>query len=144
MEMSPVASTVMREARRELGSDSAMQQALATATKTEAVIAQAVDRVIKKRGDSLDDIERANIIITLQKDLVGWGVLQPLIDNREVTDIHVYDYKTVVLQKGKISETTGLSWPNPQAYMTFIDRLLLRLGKSLSTQQHTVDASFWD
>jgi pilus assembly protein CpaF len=142
MEMSPVASTVMREARRELGSDAAMQQALATATKTEAVIAQAVDRVIKKRGDSLDDIERANIIITLQKDLVGWGVLQPLIDNREVTDIHVYDYKTVVLQKGKISETTGLSWPNPQAYMTFIDRLLLRLGKSLSTQQHTVDASF--
>lgn len=142
LEMSPLASTVMREARRELGSDAAMQQQLSTATKTEAVIAQAVDRVIKKRGDTLDDMERASIIIALQKDLVGWGVLQPLIDNKEVTDIHCYDYRTVVLQRGKISETTGLSWPNPQAYATFIDRLLLRLGKSLSTQQHTVDASF--
>lgn len=142
VEMSPLAATVMREARRELGSDATMQQQLATATKTETVIAQAVDRVIRKRGDTLGDLERANIIITLQKDLVGWGVLQPLIDNREVTDIHVYDYKTVVLQRGKVSETTGLSWPNHQSYVTFIDRLLLRLGKSLTTQQHTVDASF--
>jgi pilus assembly protein CpaF len=142
--MSPLAAVVMREARREIGSDSAMQQQLASGSKTEMVIAYAVDRVLKKQSDKLDDLERANVIITLQKDLVGWGVLQPLIDNREVTDIHVYDYKTVVLQRGKVSETTGLSWPTHQAYTTFIDRLLLRLGKSLTTQQHTVDASFSD
>ena len=141
-EMSPAASTVMREARRELGSDLTLQQQMTSASATEQVIAQAVDRVIRKRGEALDDIERVNIIIHLQKDLVGWGVLQPLMDNREVTDIHVYDYRTVVLQRGKVSETTGLSWPNQQAYVTFIDRLLLRLGKSLTTQQHTVDASF--
>jgi len=141
-EMSAVASTIMREARRELGSDLTLQQQMTTAQATEGVIAQAVDRVIRKRGEPLDDIERVNIIIHLQKDLVGWGVLQPLMDNKDVTDIHVYDYKTVVLQRGKVSETTGLSWPNPQAYTTFIDRLLLRLGKSLTTQQHTVDASF--
>jgi pilus assembly protein CpaF len=142
--MSPLAAVVMREARREIGSDSAMQQQLASGSKTEMVISYAVDRVLKKHSEKLDDLERANVIITLQKDLVGWGVLQPLIDNREVTDIHVYDYKTVVLQRGKISETTGLSWPTHQAYTTFIDRLLLRLGKSLTTQQHTVDASFPD
>jgi pilus assembly protein CpaF len=142
VEMSAAAITVMQEARRELGSDSAAQQQLVIPGKAELVITQAVDRVLKKKGNELDDIERANVILTLQKDLVGWGVLQPLIDNREVTDIHVYDYKTVVLQRGKISETTGLGWPSHQAYITFLDRLLLRLGKSLTTQQHTVDASF--
>ena len=72
---------------------------------------------------------------------MGWGVLQPLIDNKEVTDIHVYDYQTVVLQRGKVSENTGLHWPTNSSYVTFLDRLLLRLGKSLSTQQHTVDAA---
>ena len=108
----------------------------------ETHIAQAVDKVLKRRGEAIDDIERANVIIHLQKDLMGWGVLQPLIDNREVTDIHCYDYQTVVLQRGKVSETSGIHWPNQQAYVSFIDRLLLRLGKSLSTQQHTVDASF--
>ncbi len=141
-ELSTTAINVMQEARRELGSDSSMQQQLVMPGKAEVVITQAVDRVLKKKNSSLDDIERANVILTLQKDLVGWGVLQPLIDNREVTDIHVYDYKTVVLQRGKISETTGLGWPSHQAYITFLDRLLLRLGKSLTTQQHTVDASF--
>jgi pilus assembly protein CpaF len=140
--ISPVAATVMRETRRELGSDFTLQQQMTNQAKTEAVIAQAIDRVLKKRGEVIDDIERAHIIIHLQKDLMGWGVLQPLVDNKEVTDIHVYDYQTVVLQRGKVSETTGLSWPNHQAYVTFIDRLLMRLGKSLTTQQHTVDASF--
>jgi len=142
VELSAAAVTAMQEARREIGSDSLMQQQLAIPGKAEAVISQAVDKVLKKKSTTLDDIERANLIITLQKDLVGWGVLQPLIENREVTDIHVYDYKTVVLQRGKVSESTGLSWPSHQAYTTFIDRLLLRLGKSLTTQQHTVDASF--
>lgn len=140
--LSALASTVMREARRELGSDFNLQSQMNNQVIAESVIAQAVDKVLKKRGDTLDDLERANVIIHLQRDLMGWGVLQPLIDNKEVTDIHVYDYQTVVLQRGKVSETTGLHWPNHQSYVSFIDRLLLRLGKSLTTQQHTVDASF--
>ncbi len=141
--LSPLASTILREARRELGSDMDVQSGEdGVQIVSEQKIASAVDKVLKRRGESLDDIERANIIIHLQKDLMGWGVLQPLIDNKEVTDIHCYDYQTVVLQRGKVSETTGIHWPSHQAYVAFIDRLLLRLGKSLTTQQHTVDAAF--
>ena len=140
-ELSQLAGTVLREARRELGNDSTVQRAQQAGRSMDEIIADAVDKVLSKRGESLDDIERINVILTLSRDLTGWGVLQPLVDNKEVTDIHVYDYKTVVLQRGKISETTGLSWPNHQAYISFIDRLLLRLGKSLTTQQHTVDAA---
>lgn len=138
--LSPLAGTILREARRELGGDTTSMST--TGVVAESTIAGAVDKVLRRRGEELDDIERANIIIHLQRDLMGWGVLQPLIDNREVTDIHVYDYQTVVLQRGKVSELTGIQWPNHQAYVAFIDRLLMRLGKSLSTQQHTVDGSF--
>lgn len=141
-ELSPLGSTILREARRELGNDYQLQQAQQAGQPiAESHIVDAVDRVLKRRSDQLDDIERASVIIHLQKDLMGWGVLQPLIDNKEVTDIHVYDYQTVVLQRGKVSETTGLHWPSHQAYVSFLDRLLLRVGKSLTTQQHTVDAS---
>ena len=41
-----------------------------------------------------------------------------------------------------MSELTSLHWPSEQAYTSFLDRLLLRLGKSLTTQQHTVDGAF--
>lgn len=141
-QLSPQASMVLREARRELGADYATHGDDPSRVVSEGQIVQAVDKVLKRRGLSIDDIERANVVIHLQKDLVGWGVLQPLIDNREVTDIHCYDYQTVVLQRGKKSETTGIHWPSKEAYVAFIDRILMRLGKSLSTQQHTIDASF--
>ena len=137
--LSPIENTVLREARRELVS--ADEDSVEV---TELMIAKAVDQVCSDKGYELDDISRADVIIHLKKDIMGWGVLQPLIDNPEVTDIHVYDYQSVVLQRGKQSEATGLHWPSPESYATFIDRVLLRLGKSLSTQQHTVDASFPD
>ncbi|MGI6525584.1 MAG: CpaF family protein [Bdellovibrionota bacterium] len=140
--LSALGSTILREARRELGSDAQMRQDGEHKIIKEETIVKAVDKVLKRREETLDDIERANIIIHLQKDLLGWGVLQPLIDNRDVTDIHVYDYQTVVLQRGKVSELTGIHWPNNQAYTAFIDRLLMRVGKSLSTQQHTIDCSY--
>ncbi len=139
--LSALGSTVLREARRELGSDFNVQGD-SNAQIEESAIVSAVDKVLRRREESLDDIERANVIIHLQKDLLGWGVLQPLIDNRDVTDIHVYDYQTVVLQRGKVSELTGLHWPSHQSYVAFIDRLLMRVGKSLSTQQHTIDAAY--
>lgn len=138
--LSALGSTILREARRELGSD--YNSSGEGGHIEESTIVRAVDKVLKRREDNLDDIERANIIIHLQKDLLGWGVLQPLIDNRDVTDIHCYDFQTVVLQRGKVSELTGLHWPSHQSYVAFIDRLLMRVGKSLSTQQHTIDASY--
>lgn len=140
--LSAAASTVLKEARRELGSFQAEQGAARDIS--EAMIAKAVDKVSKGLGIKIDDIQRVDIIVHLKKDLLGWGVLQPLIDNPEITDIHCYDYKTVVVQRGKMSETTGLRWPTQEAYKTFIDRVLLRLGKSVSNQQHTVDASYPD
>jgi pilus assembly protein CpaF len=142
--LSPIASAVLREARRELGNREAEKKGGESKEISEDAIAKAVDSVCASRGFTIDDIARADIIVHLKRDLLGWGVLQPLIDNPEVTDIHCYDYQTVVLQRGKMCEATGLHWPTPEAYSTFIDRVLFRLGKSLSTQQHTVDASFPD
>lgn len=139
--LSPVGNAVLREARRELGArgDQTVNEDI-----SEEHIAKAVDRVCATRAFVLDDVTRAEIIVALKQDLFGWGVLQPLIDNPEVTDIHCYDFKTVVLQRGKMSEITPLRWASQEAYITFIDRILFRLGKSLSTQQHTIDASFPD
>ncbi len=139
--LSTLGNTILKEVRRELGNEFNISDENGSDV-SEANITRAVDRVLKKRAETLDDLEKANIIIHLQKDLLGWGVLQPLIDNPEITDVHVYDYRTVVLQRGKNSEITGINWPNHQAYVSFIDRILLRLGKSLSTAQHTIDASF--
>ena len=138
--LSPLAGAIVHEAKRKLGS----RESNAQNEISEGTISGAVDEVSRGKGVEIDDIARANIIVHLKQDLEGWGLLQTLIDHPEVTDIHCYDYRTVVLQRGKKSELTGLQWPTFEAYSSFIDRVLLKLGKSLSTQQHTVDAAFPD
>jgi pilus assembly protein CpaF len=139
---SQLTSEILPEVQRELGREFSTR---GTPTEGEMVsesqITTAVDKVLQRRGNPLSEIQRAELIVHLKTDLVGWGTLQALIDNPSVTDIHVYDYQTVVLQRGKSSEVTGLHWPNRQSYVAFVDRLLLSLGRSLSNQQHTIDAS---
>lgn len=138
--MSAAAKRVLKEARKELGN----QETTGELDISEKAVAKAVGKVCDTLNLNVDDVTKAEIIIHLKRDLLGWGVLQELIDDPEITDIHCYDHQTVVLQRGKQSEVTGISWPTHEAYSTFIDRVLFRLGKSLSTQQHTVDASFPD
>lgn len=136
-------SSIMKEARRELGRDYTNRQNAnsSDAVHEEQSIANAIDKVLKKRNESITDIQRADLIVQLKQDLTGWGLLQKLIDNPEVTDIHCYDHQTVVIQRGKESDETDIKWQSQQAYASFIDRLLLTLDKSLSTQQHTIDVS---
>lgn len=136
-------ASIIRDAGRELGRQySVVGQAQASHEEIdEAVIGAAIDTVVKRRNESISDIKRAELIVQVKQDLRGWGILQPLIDDHSVTDIHCYDYKTVVIQRGKDNEVTGLQWPSQQSYTAFIDRLLLILDRSLSTQQHTIDVS---
>lgn len=138
---SPIVTALIRETRREL---SLRFDASKLDSLSEIDIAHALDKVCAAKGYNVDDVVKADIVVNLKRDLLGWGILQSLIDNPDITDIHCYDYKTVVLQRGKSSELTGLRWANKEAYTSFIDRILFRLGKSVSTQQHTVDASFPD
>ncbi len=142
--LSPPGADLLKAARSELGRSAHQQASSLDAIATERAIGAAIDKVAQELGESLTDVARADLILHLRTDLAGWGVLQPLIEDARVTDIHVYDYNTVVLQRGKVSEATGLHWPNREAYLAFVDRLLLKLGKSLSTQQHTVDGAFED
>jgi len=114
--LSAVGNAILREARKELGNSEGFDD---EQDISEESIATAIDKVCATRGYVVDDIVRADLIVHLKKDLLGWGILQPLIDNPEVTDVHCYDYQTVVLQRGKISETTGLHWPIHEAYCTF-------------------------
>lgn len=142
--LSPIASEILRAARGELGRSTNHGAAGVDGIASEAEVALAIDKAMSDKKDALSEVERANLIVHLRTDLTGWGVLQPLIDDPHVTDIHVYDFETIVCQRGKVSEATGLAWPNREAYVAFIDRMLLKMGKSLSTQQHTVDGAFED
>ena len=139
--LDPIAEAVLKAAKKELGRPISGES---ERELTETDMREAIARVCDETGTNLDSITCSNIIRHINSDLIGWGVLQPLIDDPGVTDIHCYDFQTVVLQRGKESELTGLKWPNQEAYQTYIDRLLLRVGKSLNTQQHTVDAALPD
>ena len=109
---------------------------------TEEILADEIGEACTKLNIELTDIERSRIASFLKADLFGWGILQPLIDDPSVTDIHCYDYNTIVVQHGKETEPTNYSFANAVTYRNFLDRILLMMGSNLSTQKHTVDGAF--
>ena len=63
----PVVNLIMREARRELSG-----LGHKTTDVSEEAVAAAVDKAAQSRGVQIDDIVRAEIIVHLAQDLVGW------------------------------------------------------------------------
>ncbi len=77
-------------------------------------------------------------------EMLGFGPLQPLLDDPEITEIMVNGRnKTYVEKKGKITRT-NVSFEDDSHILRIIDRIILPLGRRIDTDNPTVDARLPD
>lgn len=94
--------------------------------------------VILSRG------ERAQLQVSLINEILGYGPLQPLLDDPEVTEIMVNGpYQVYVERHGKI-ELTSVRFRDEQHFMRIIEKILLPLGKRVDERVPMVDARLPD
>ncbi len=88
--------------------------------------------------------ERAQLQISLINDILGYGPLQPLLDDPEVTEIMVNGpYQVYAERRGRI-EATGIRFRDEQHLMRVIEKILLPLGKRVDERVPMVDARLPD
>ncbi|MCX7642609.1 MAG: CpaF family protein [Armatimonadetes bacterium] len=104
----------------------------------------AFESEVMNRNLVLSRTERIQLQLSLINEILGYGPLQPLLDDPEISEIMVNGpYQVYVERHGKI-ELTGVRFRDEQHLMRIIEKILLPLGKRIDERVPMVDARLPD
>ena len=87
---------------------------------------------------------RDQIFHDILDDLLGFGPLQPLLDDPDISEIMVNGPKSVYIERrGKLTKT-NITFDNDEAVIRVIEKIILPLGRRIDADSPTVDARLPD
>ncbi len=123
---------------RELESDQRLGQ------DRHEVVKDLLQKAISNLKVSLPETLREQISREVMDDLLGFGPLQPLLDDPEITEVMVNGHDKVYIEKkGKLIRT-NITFENDDAVLRIIDKIIMPLGRRIEADSPTVDARLPD
>lgn len=123
---------------RELESDQRLGQ-----DRTE-VVKDLLQKAIQNLKVTLPDTLRDQISREVIDDLLGFGPLQPLLDDPEITEVMVNGCNKVYIErKGRLIKT-NIAFENDEEVLRLIDKIIMPLGRRIDADSPTVDARLPD
>ena len=87
---------------------------------------------------------REQLFHDIINELLGFGPLQPLLDDPNISEVMVNNAKNVYVERdGKIIRT-NITFDNDDQVLRVIDRIILPLGRRIDSDSPTVDARLPD
>jgi len=77
-------------------------------------------------------------------EFTGFGPIQPLLDDPDVSEVMVNGPKKVFIEKGGRLTKSGVTFDDDDHVMRIIDRIILPLGRRVDADSPTVDARLPD
>ena len=105
---------------------------------------QNINKVFEQTQLKLPEDLRKQIFDQVLNDLMGYGPIQSLLDDDEVTEIMVNGPKKIFVEKkGKLTKS-NVTFDDDDHVMRVIDRIILPLGRHVDSDSPTVDARLPD
>jgi pilus assembly protein CpaF len=137
-DVSKLKSYLLTLIARELESDQRLGQDRQEVVKT--LLGQAMANMKVTLPETLRD----QLTREVMDDLLGFGPLQPLLDDPEITEVMVNGCKNVYIErKGRLIKT-NITFPNDDAVLRIIDKIIMPLGRRIEADSPTVDARLPD
>ncbi len=89
------------------------------------------------------DVRRV-VFAEVLNEVTGYGPIQPLLDDEQVTEVMVNGPQNVYAERGGKLELTGIKFEDEAHLLRIIDRIILPLGRSVDADRPTVDARLPD
>jgi pilus assembly protein CpaF len=100
--------------------------------------------IIKKEGDIFVDIDRKKVVQDLINDLTGFGPINPLLLDEEISEVMVNGpHNVYVERKGKV-ELTDVQFRDNEHVMNIIEKIVSPLGRRIDESSPMVDARLPD
>jgi pilus assembly protein CpaF len=105
---------------------------------------QRMHDVYRQTGLNLPDSLRSQIFRDVIDELIGYGPIQPLLDDPEITEVMVNGPKQVYIEReGKVIKTS-ITFESDEHVIRVIERIVLPLGRRIDAESPTVDARLPD
>jgi pilus assembly protein CpaF len=118
-------------------------KSLTSAERTKVVrdlLVQAYESTKLQLSNSLRD----DIFKVVMDELIGFGPIQQLLDDPQVTEVMVNGAKNVYVEKNGKLEKTTIVFDDDIQVLRVIDRIILPLGRRIDSDSPTVDARLPD
>jgi len=107
-------------------------------------IKELFEQILAEESIVLTRPERNRLFSQIADEILGFGPLQPLLEDREITEIMVNGHSNVYIEKrGKI-EKVPVTFQSDEHVMRIIDRIVAPLGRRVDEASPYVDARLPD
>jgi pilus assembly protein CpaF len=118
-------------------------ESLQLGDRTELIKQSLAEAYAQARVNLPDDI-RKQIFHEILDEMTGFGPIQPLLDDPDISEVMVNGPKKVFIEKnGKLTKS-AITFDDDDHVMRIIDRIILPLGRRVDADSPTVDARLPD
>ncbi len=115
-----------------------------TSSDHRQVIAQVLEQAYQANRLNLPATLRDQLFHDILDDMTGFGPLQPLLEDNEISEVMVNGPKKIFIERdGKILKT-NITFENDAAVIRVIEKIILPLGRRIDADNPTVDARLPD
>jgi len=109
-----------------------------------ARVEELINRIMDREAEYLSRMERQKIVTEIMDEVVGYGPIEPLIRDPEISEIMVNGPKQVFIERDGKLEKTGISFRDNEHVMHIIDKIVSPLGRRIDESMPMVDARLPD
>ena len=114
------------------------------AGKQREYVTQGIDEVYERSQLKLPDVVHQQLTRDVLDEVLGYGPIQPLLDDPEVSEVRVNNAKSVYVEKNGQLTKTPIVFENDQHVLRVIDKIILPLGRRVDADNPAVDARLPD
>ena len=108
------------------------------------LLTQLIQEVYQRTRLNLNGTTREALFHTIYNELTGYGAIQPLLDDPDISEIMIVGPKKVYVErKGQLTKTQ-IVFENENQILQIIDRIITPLGRRVDYDSPTVDARLPD
>jgi len=123
---------------------SELNQAQVLPSERETAVKQSLVKAYSRTNLNLPDSVRLQLFHDIIDDLLGYGPIQYLLDNPEITEVMVNGPKNVYVEiKGELI-LTNVTFDNDEHVMRIIEKIVAPLGRRVDSSSPMVDARLPD
>jgi pilus assembly protein CpaF len=108
------------------------------------IIKQRLTEIYAQTRVNLPEDMREHLFHEIVDEFTGYGPIQPLLDDQDVSEVMVNGPKKVFIEKGGRLVKSGVTFDDDDHVMRIIDRIILPLGRRVDADSPTVDARLPD